>query len=84
MTAIAAHVRDVGDVGTSVSVAARRLPADDTHRLRATASKQRNIGVCACCQLRQHRTVAARYGKRDFVSLGTGDVRSGSGSATRP
>jgi transposase len=40
------------------------------------AYKQRNIVERAFCQLRQHRAVATRYDKRDFVWRGTVDVAS--------
>jgi transposase len=40
------------------------------------ACKQRNIAERAFCQLRQHRAVATRYDKRDFVWRGTVDVAS--------
>jgi transposase len=40
------------------------------------AYKQRNTAERAFCQLRQHRAVAARYDKRDFVYRGTVDVAS--------
>jgi len=39
-----------------------RPPAFD-----AAADKQCNVVERALCQLRQHRAVATRYGKRDFV-----------------
>jgi transposase len=42
----------------------------------ATACKQRNTAGRAFCHLRQHRAVATRYGKRDFVWRGTVDVAS--------
>ncbi len=40
------------------------------------AYKQRNTVERAFCQLRQHRAVATRYDKRDFVWRGTVDVAS--------
>ena len=40
------------------------------------AYKQRNTVERAFCQLRQHRAVATRYDKRDFVWRGTIDVAS--------
>jgi transposase len=40
------------------------------------AYKQRNVVERAFCQLRQHRAVATRYDKRDFVWRGTIDVAS--------
>lgn len=46
-----------------------RPPAFD-----AQAYKQRNTVERAFCQLRQHRAVATRYDKRDFVYRGTVDV----------
>jgi transposase len=42
----------------------------------AAAYKQRNIVERAFCTLRQHRAVATRYDKRDFVWRGTVDVAS--------
>jgi transposase len=48
-----------------------RPPAFD-----AAAYKQRNVVERASCQLRQHRAVATRYDKRDFVWRGTADVAS--------
>jgi transposase len=48
-----------------------RPPAFD-----AAAYKQRNVVERAFCQLRQHRAVATRYDKRDFVRRGTVDVAS--------
>jgi transposase len=48
-----------------------RPPAFD-----ATAYKQRNTVERAFCQLRQHRAIATRYDKRDFVWRGTVDVAS--------
>lgn len=48
-----------------------RPPAFD-----AAAYKQRNVVERAFCQLRQHRAVATRYDKRDFVWRGTVDVAS--------
>jgi transposase len=48
-----------------------RPPAFD-----ATAYRQRNTIERAFCQLRQHRAVATRYDKRDFVWRGTVDVAS--------
>lgn len=44
--------------------------------LDAAAYKQRNTVERAFCQLRQHRAVATRYDKRDFVYRGTVDVAS--------
>ena len=46
-----------------------RPPAFD-----AAGYKQRNTVERAFCQLRQHRAVATRYDKRDFVYRGTIDV----------
>ena len=40
------------------------------------AYKQRNTVERTFCQLRQHRAVATRYDKRDFVWRGTVDVAS--------
>ena len=40
------------------------------------AYKQRNTVERAFCQLRQHRAVATRYDKRDYVWRGTIDVAS--------
>jgi transposase len=48
-----------------------RPPAFD-----AAAYKQRNVVERAFCQLRQHRAVATRYDKRDFIWRGTIDVAS--------
>jgi transposase len=48
-----------------------RPPAFDS-----TAYKERNIVERAFGQLRQHRAVATRYDKRDFVWRGTVDVAS--------
>ena len=48
-----------------------RPPAFD-----ATAYRQRNTVERAFCHLRQHRAVATRYDKRDFVWRGTVDVAS--------
>jgi|ERR1035441_3327210 transposase len=48
-----------------------RPPAFD-----AAAYKQRNVVERAFCQLCQHRAVATRYDKRDFVWRGTVDVAS--------
>jgi transposase len=45
-----------------------RAPAFD-----AEACKQRNAVERAFCRLRQHRAVATRYDKRDFVYRGTVD-----------
>jgi transposase len=42
----------------------------------AAAYKQRNTVERAFCTLRQHRAVATRYDKRDFVWRGTVDVAS--------
>jgi transposase len=42
----------------------------------AAAYKQRNTVERAFCQLRQHRAIATRYDKRDFVWRGTIDVAS--------
>ena len=48
-----------------------RPPAFD-----AAAYKQRNVVERAFCHLRQHRAVATRYDKRNFVWRGTVDVAS--------
>jgi len=48
-----------------------RPPAFD-----AVAYKQRNVVERAFGQLRRHRAVATRYGKRDYVWRGTVDVAS--------
>jgi transposase len=48
-----------------------RPPAFD-----AAAYQQRNTVERAFCKLRQHRAVATRYDKRDFVWRGTVDVAS--------
>jgi transposase len=48
-----------------------RPPAFD-----AAAYKQRNVVERAFCHLRQHRAVATRYDKRDYVWRGTVDVAS--------
>ncbi len=48
-----------------------RPPAFD-----AIAYKQRNAVERAFCKLRQHRAVATRYDKRDYVWRGTVDVAS--------
>ena len=48
-----------------------RPPAFD-----AAAYQQRNVVERAFCQLRQHRAVATRYDKRDFIWRGTIDVAS--------
>jgi transposase len=48
-----------------------RPPAFD-----AAAYKQRNVVERAFCQLRQHRAVATRYDKRDYIWRGTVDVAS--------
>jgi transposase len=48
-----------------------RPPAFD-----AAAYKARNTVERAFCKLRQHRAVATRYDKRDFVWRGTVDVAS--------
>ena len=48
-----------------------RPPAFD-----AAACKARNTVERAFCKLRQHRAVATRYDKRDFVWRGTVDVAS--------
>jgi transposase len=42
----------------------------------AAAYKQRNTVERAFCHLRQHRTVATRYDKRDYVWRGTVDLGS--------
>ena len=42
----------------------------------SAAYKQRNVVERAFCQLRQHRAVATRYDKRDFIWRGTIDVAS--------
>ena len=41
-----------------------------------SAYKQRNTAERAFCKLRQHRAVATRYDKRDYVWRGTIDVAS--------
>jgi transposase len=48
-----------------------RPPAFD-----ASAYKERNTVERAFCKLRQHRAIATRYDKRDFVWRGTVDVAS--------
>jgi transposase len=48
-----------------------RPPAFD-----AAAYQQRNVVERAFCQVRQHRAVATRYDKRDFIWRGTIDVAS--------
>jgi transposase len=48
-----------------------RPPAFD-----AAAYKQRNVVERAFCHFRQHRAVATRYDKRDYVWRGTADVAS--------
>ena len=48
-----------------------RPPAFDV-----AAYKQRNVVERASCQLRQHRAVATRYDKRDFIWRETVDVAS--------
>jgi transposase len=81
--AIRAHLRRRGIKATIPE------PADQAHnRLRRgseggrppafdpAAYKQRNIVERAFGQLRQHRAVATRYDKRDFVWRGTVDVAS--------
>jgi transposase len=42
----------------------------------AAAYKRRNVVERAFCQLRQHRAVATRYDKRDYIWRGTVDVAS--------
>jgi transposase len=42
----------------------------------AAAYTQRNVAERAFCHLRQHRAVATRYDKRDFVWRGTVEVAS--------
>ena len=82
-SAIRAHLRDRG------IKAAIPEPADQVrNRLRrgsrggrppafdAAAYKQRNVVERAFCHLRQHRAVATRYDKRDYVWRGTVDVAS--------
>jgi transposase len=82
-TAIRAHLRGRGIKATTPE------PADQArNRLRrgsrgsrppafdAGAYKQRNIVERAFSRLRQHRAVATRYDKRDFVWRGTVDVAS--------
>ena len=82
-TAIRAHLRRRGIKATIPE------PADQArNRLRrgsgggrppafdAAAYKQRNTVERAFCQLRQHRAVATRYDKRDFVWRGTVNVAS--------
>ena len=44
--------------------------------LDAIAYKQRNLVERAFCHLRQHRAVATRYDKRDYIWRGTVDVAS--------
>jgi transposase len=81
--AIRAHLRRRGVKATIPE------PADQaSHRRRrgamggrppvfdAAAYKQRNTVERAFCHLRQHRAVATRYDKRDFVWRGTIDVAS--------
>jgi transposase len=48
-----------------------RPPAFD-----GAAYRQRNVAERAFCHLRQHRAVATRYEKRDFIWRGTVDVAS--------
>jgi transposase len=82
-TAIRAHLRGRGITATIPE------PADQVKNRRkrgsrggrppsfdAAAYKQRNTVERAFCQLRQHRAVATRYDKRDFVWRGTVDVAS--------
>jgi transposase len=82
-TAIRAHLRRRGIKATIPE------PADQArNRLRRGrnggrppafdlgAYKERNTVERAFCQLRQHRAVATRYDKRDFIWRGTIDVAS--------
>jgi transposase len=82
-TAIRSHLRKRGIKATIPE------PADQTrNRFRRGSAggrpptfdagiyKQRNTVERAFCQLRQHRALATRYGKRDFVWRGTVDVAS--------
>ena len=82
-TAIRAHLRGRGITATIPE------PADQVKNRRKRGSrggrppsfdaavyKQRNTVERAFCQLRQHRAVATRYDKRDFVWRGTVDVAS--------
>ena len=81
-SAIRAHLRKRGIKATIPE------PADQTrNRLRRgsaggrppafdAAYKQRNAVERAFCQLRQHRAIATRYDKRDFVWRGTVNVAS--------
>jgi transposase len=54
----------------------RRGSAGGGPLFRPAAYKQRNTVERACCKLHQHRTVATRYDKRDFVRRGAVDVGS--------
>jgi hypothetical protein len=51
----------------------QRRPASRLRRRRLSAAQR---GRAAFCQLRQHRAVATRYDKRDFIWRGTIDVAS--------
>jgi|HubBroStandDraft_5_1064220.scaffolds.fasta_scaffold03504_2 transposase len=82
-TAIRAHLRRRGIKATIPQPADQvknrlkrgsrggRPPAFD-----AAAYKQRNVVERAFCHLRQHRAVATRYDKRDYIWRGTVDVAS--------
>jgi transposase len=82
-TAIRAHLRRRGIKATipkpADQVCHRRQRGSNGGRPPAfdpAACKQRNIVERAFSQLRQHRAVATRYDKRDFVWRGTIDVAS--------
>ena len=82
-TAIRAHLRKRGIKATipqpAGQVRNRRQRGSKGGRpaaFDAAAYQQRNVVERAFCHLRQHRAVATRYGKRDFVWRGTIDVAS--------
>ena len=60
-----------GGAGAPARGRGGRPPAFD-----GAAYKQRNVVERAFCHLRQHRAVATRYDKRDYVWRGTVDVAS--------
>jgi transposase len=79
--AIRAHLRKRGIRATipepSDQIRGRRRRGSEGGRPPAfgpAACKQRNTVERAFCRLRQHRAVATRYDKRDFVYRGTVDV----------